>query len=178
MDVRAAMYALADRYLLLSPEEFAGTGTLLALGEHILPSLMAQEADTARAALSFVLHAVAPPSPKAQQVNIPHSLTTSSMMQCKNCTFSLPAGRSNFLHLCLQALRAQLEQWLSRCGEAVVQALLFAACDTCPRHLLRNVATPLRALLDDSTFREAAQHWLVHAASQPNLPGVITSLKY
>ncbi|KAK9902253.1 hypothetical protein WJX75_009732 [Coccomyxa subellipsoidea] len=143
VDVRAAMYALADRYLLLSPEEFAGTGTLLALGEHILPSLMAQEADTARAALSFVLHAVAPPSPKAQQ-----------------------------------ALRAQLEQWLSRCGEAVVQALLFAACDTCPRHLLRNVATPLRALLDDSTFREAAQHWLVHAASQPNLPGVIISLKY
>ncbi len=62
---------------------------------------------------------------------------------------------------------------MSRCGEALVQALLFAACDTCPRHLLRMVAAPIRALLEDSTFREAAQQWIVHAASQPGLPGTI-----
>ncbi len=62
------MYALADRYLLLSPEEFAATNTLPALGEHILPTLMATEANSVRAALSFVLHAIAPASPKGQQV--------------------------------------------------------------------------------------------------------------
>ncbi|CAL8466105.1 g5641 [Coccomyxa elongata] len=138
VDVRAAMYALADRYLLLSPEEFAATNTLPALGEHILPTLMATEANSVRAALSFVLHAIAPASPKGQQ-----------------------------------ALRGQLEQWLSGGGQALVQALLFAACDTCPRHLLRMVAAPLRALLEDATLSEAAQHWIVHAASQPNLPGVL-----
>lgn len=68
VDVRAAMYALADRYFLLSPEEFAATNTLPALGEHILPTLMATEANSVRAALSFVLHAIAPVSPKGQQV--------------------------------------------------------------------------------------------------------------
>lgn len=68
VDVRAAMYALADRYLLLSPEEFAATNTLPALGEHILPTLTATEANSVRAALSFVLHAIAPASPKGQQV--------------------------------------------------------------------------------------------------------------
>lgn len=75
----------------------------------------------------------------------------------------------------VQALRGQLEQWLSGGGQALVQALLFAACDTCPRHLLRMVAAPLRALLEDATFAEAARHWVVHAASQSRLPGMLIS---
>ncbi len=80
MDVRTSVYALADRFLLLSPEEFAATGTLLALGEHILPTVMAQEATAVRAALSFILHAVSPPSPKAQQVETGHSWSESEQV--------------------------------------------------------------------------------------------------
>lgn len=52
-----------------------------------------------------------------------------------------------------------------------MQALLFAALDTCPRLLLRSLAAPLRALLEDTAFREAAHHWIIHAISQPALPG-------
>ncbi len=56
-------------------------------------------------------------------------------------------------------------------GGALTQALLRAAADTCPRHLLRPLAGALRALLTDEAFREPARQWLVHALSAPDLPG-------
>jgi hypothetical protein len=66
-ELTAAMYTLADRYLLLSPEQFAATGTLAALGTHSIPALLARENNALRAALNFLLHAIYPP-PSPDQV--------------------------------------------------------------------------------------------------------------
>jgi hypothetical protein len=75
------------------------------------------------------------------------------------------------LLLPVQALRPQLEAWVRANGGALTQALLTAAVDTCPRHLLRPLAGALRALLTDEGFREAARQWAVHVLSSPALPG-------
>ena len=57
-------------------------------------------------------------------------------------------------------------------GQQLVQALIFAALDTCPRQLLRTLAAPLRALLDDKAYGNAALGWLSHALTMPDMPGV------
>ena len=72
----------------------------------------------------------------------------------------------------LQALRAQVEAWvLQGGGQGLVNGLLAAAADTCPRHLLRTLGTTLRALLADEAFREPARQWVVHALCAPTFPG-------
>ena len=76
------------------------------------------------------------------------------------------------MHSCVQMLRAQLDEWMSRDGQRLVQGLVFAALDTCPRHLLRTLAAILRALLDDKAYSSAAHAWLSHALSMPETPGV------
>lgn len=57
-------------------------------------------------------------------------------------------------------------------GQQLVQALIFAALDTCPRQLLRTLAAPLRALLDDKAYGNAALGWLSHALTMPDMPGM------
>ena len=57
-------------------------------------------------------------------------------------------------------------------GQQLVQALIFAAVDTCPRQLLRVLAAPLRALLDDRAHGHTAVGWLSHALTMPNMPGM------
>lgn len=57
-------------------------------------------------------------------------------------------------------------------GQQLVQALIFAALDTCPRQLLRTLAAPLRALLDDKAYGNAALGWLSHALIMPDMPGM------
>lgn len=71
-----------------------------------------------------------------------------------------------------KALRSQLEQMMHVGGQTLCKALLFAAADTCPRQLLRTLATTLRALLCDSVFREPARQWIIHAVSSSTFPGV------
>jgi hypothetical protein len=66
--VRAALYALADRFQLLAPAAFAGTGALRVLGERLAPVLAAREAEPVRAGLAFAAHALAPPTPGGRQV--------------------------------------------------------------------------------------------------------------
>ena len=73
---------------------------------------------------------------------------------------------------CMQTLRAQLDEWMRSNGQRLVQGLIFAALDTCPRHLLRAVAAILRALLDDKIYSSAAHAWLSHALSMPETPGL------
>ena len=68
-------------------------------------------------------------------------------------------------------LRAQLDDWMAGSGQQLVQALIFAAVDTCPRQLLRVLAAPLRALLDDRAYGQAAVGWLSHALTMPDMPG-------
>ncbi len=72
----------------------------------------------------------------------------------------------------MQILRAQLEAWLAGSGQQLVQALIYAALDTCPRQLLRALAAPLRALLDDRAYGTAALGWLSHALTMPDMPGM------
>ena len=76
--------------------------------------------------------------------------------------------------LSLQILRAQLDEWITSSGQQLVQALIFAALDTCPRQLLRTLAAPLRALLDDKLYGSAALGWLTHALSLPDASGLHT----
>jgi 2-oxo-4-hydroxy-4-carboxy--5-ureidoimidazoline (OHCU) decarboxylase len=56
-------------------------------------------------------------------------------------------------------------------GPALVAALLAAACDTCPRHLLRTAADCLRRLLAHPELGGAAGGWLAAAATSGQLPG-------
>ena len=76
------------------------------------------------------------------------------------------------LPLGMQMLRAQLDGWMRSGGQRLVQGLIFAALDTCPRHLLRTLAAILRALLDDKVYSSAAHAWLSHALSMPEATGV------
>jgi hypothetical protein len=72
----------------------------------------------------------------------------------------------------VQILRAQLDEWVTSSGQQLVQALIFAALDSCPRQLLRTLAAPLRAILDDRSYGSPALGWLTHALNLPNTPGV------
>lgn len=65
-ELRSAMYGLADRYVVLSPEQLAAKGTLFMLMDHSLAVLLARENNGPRAALNFVLHAISPSQPDQQ----------------------------------------------------------------------------------------------------------------
>ena len=60
LEVREAMYGLADRYQLLAPSSFAATHMLGSLGQGIVPSLLSREVGPVRASLNFLSHALAP----------------------------------------------------------------------------------------------------------------------
>lgn len=46
---------------------------------------------------------------------------------------------------------------MSHQGQELVQALALALLQTCPRHLLRSLAAPLRALLEDPAMSDAVK---------------------
>lgn len=59
--------------------------------------------------------------------------------------------------MCVQALKESLHSCMSHQGQELVQALALALLQTCPRHLLRSLAAPLRALLEDSAMADAVK---------------------
>lgn len=66
------------------------------------------------------------------------------------------SGESSF-HSCLQALKEALYSCMSHQGQELVQALALALVQTCPRHLLRSLASPLRTLLQDDAMSDAVK---------------------
>ena len=60
----------------------------------------------------------------------------------------------------VQALKQALYTCMSHQGQELVQALALALLQTCPRHLLRSLAAPLRALLEDPTMSDAVKSTL------------------
>ena len=87
------------------------------------------------------------------------------------CTLTSLQGKAKE-GVSLQIMRAQLDEWMTSSGQQLVQALTFAALDSCPRQLLRTLAAPLRALLDDKSYGSAALGWLTHALNLPDTPGL------
>lgn len=90
------------------------------------------------------------------------------------CTLTSLQDKAKEGGVSLQILRAQLDEWMTSSGQQLVQALTFAALDSCPRQLLRTLAAPLRALLDDKSYGSAALGWLTHALTLPDTPGLHT----
>ena len=66
-------------------------------------------------------------------------------------------AKTLIVNLHVQALKEALHTCLSHQGQGLVQALALALLQTCPRHLLRSLAAPLRALLEDSTMSDAVK---------------------
>lgn len=59
-----------------------------------------------------------------------------------------------------QAMQEALYSCLSHWGQELVQAMALALVQTCPRHLLRSLAPPLRALLGDPAMSDAVKSFL------------------
>lgn len=57
----------------------------------------------------------------------------------------------------MQALQDALYSCMRHQGRELVQALALALLQTCPRHLLRSLAAPLRALLEDAAMADAVK---------------------
>lgn len=57
----------------------------------------------------------------------------------------------------VQALQEALYSCMSHQGQELVQALALALLQTCPRHLLRSLAAPLRALFEDPSMSDAVK---------------------
>lgn len=105
-------------------------------------------------------------------VSIPADAERSNTSVCRSwCCLGKVMAMPHSLQT-LQILRAQLDAWVAGSGQQLVQALIYAALDTCPRQLLRMLAAPLRALLDDRAYGTAAVGWLSHALTIPDMPGM------
>ena len=61
------------------------------------------------------------------------------------------------VNLHVQALKEALYTCMIHQGQELVQALALALLQTCPRHLLRSLAAPLRALFEDPTMSDAVK---------------------
>lgn len=57
-------------------------------------------------------------------------------------------------------------------GEALVQSLLAALCDSCPRHLMRSAADCLRQTVLHPALGQQARGWVTAVLASGQLPGV------
>ena len=64
--------------------------------------------------------------------------------------------------------RAAVDGWAAQQGEALVRAALRAGGDTCPREMLRPMATLLHAVR--GRYARAADAWIVSAVGAPDFP--------
>ncbi|GMH32786.1 hypothetical protein BSKO_00620 [Bryopsis sp. KO-2023] len=59
-----------------------------------------------------------------------------------------------------------INEFVAKGGKVIVERVLWSACGTCPRHLLRSVASLLRNLTENSEFGPAALQWTVDTVWQ------------
>jgi hypothetical protein len=71
----------------------------------------------------------------------------------------------------MQAHQAKLHQCVSQQGGPLVQALLVALCETCPRSSMRPLAMLLHGLLTGPLWQAAARGWLAEALQSAELQG-------
>ena len=56
-----------------------------------------------------------------------------------------------------QALQGSLHSCMSHQGQGLVQSLALALVQSCPRHLLRPLASPLQALMKDPALADGVK---------------------
>lgn len=52
-------------------------------------------------------------------------------------------------------------------GQIIIEKMVFAACSTCPRHLLQTLSSALRKLIEDSIIGAAVVRWIVASVQSP-----------
>lgn len=52
-------------------------------------------------------------------------------------------------------------------GQKIVEQLLWTGCSTCPRHLLKAVASAFRGLIEDEGFGQSVSQWIVSTIQHP-----------
>lgn len=62
-----------------------------------------------------------------------------------------------------------IDGYISSSGKLIMERLVWSACDSCPRHLLKKVADILYDLVGNSEYGEASGQWLVQVLSDPRL---------
>lgn len=147
-DLVAALYKLADRYLIFARDSFMACSALPALLQGAPACLALRDREPCSAVLSLVSH----------------FYSTVERLSQDNSGSSAPA------------CSAQVVQLGQQQSQELLRAVIFAACDTLPRQLLRTASGFVYGQLNSKLYGSGAVHSVTSALQTPLFPGTVSGL--